>query len=256
MIYRIKTTIFLTLAALLAGCANNTDMPDVSDIQDSGQAEQTAYQKAVAQRVADQRLADRNPTDSEPVFHADFVYRTFIYEIWDADTEPYAVITGVTDAFRDTWGAEFWIPEELGKVPVKEIGSYAFANQKIWSVEISATVERIGEGAFQGNKNLYKVLFFDTDCEIGKDVFAECREPLYFCYEETPEEKDNLVINYAEENGFLPVENIVFGEMDKEPVVRYPSEPLHLTPRVDDFFYTGIVRRQICGESPAPSDQK
>ena len=25
--------------------------------------------------------------------------------------------------------------------------------------------------------------------------------------------------------------------MDKEPVVRYPSEPLHLTPRVDDFFY-------------------
>ena len=102
MTYRLKSTIFLTLAVLLAGCANNTDMPNVSDIQDSVQAEQTAYQNAAARRAADQRLADRNPTDSEPVFHADFVYRTFIYEIWDDDKEPYAVFTGVTDAFCDT----------------------------------------------------------------------------------------------------------------------------------------------------------
>ena len=165
MTYRMRIVTFLTLAVLLAGCANNTDMSDVSDIQDSMQVEQTAYQKATEQGTADRRLADRNTADSESVFHAPLQYRTFIYEIWDDDTEPYAVITGVTDAF------------------------------------------------------------------------AECREPLYFCYEKTSEEKDNLVINYAEENGFLPVENIVFGEMNKEPVVRYSFEPLHLTPRVEDFFY-------------------
>ena len=40
------------------------------------------------------------------------------------------MITGVTDAFRDTWGAEFRVPEELGTVPVKEIGPNAFANRK------------------------------------------------------------------------------------------------------------------------------
>lgn len=234
---RFKMTTFLTLAVLLTGCVGHTDTAaDVLHNDDSVQVEQTAYQKAAEQRTADRRLADRNPADSEAVFHDDFVCRTFIYEVWDDDTEPYAVITGVTDAFRNTWGAELKIPEKLGTVPVKEIGPNAFANRKIWSVEIPATVERIGEGAFQGNENLYKVLFPDTDCEIGKDAFAGCRDPLYFCYEETSEE-DNLVMNYAEENGFLPVENIVFGEMDKEPVVRYPSEPLHLTPRVEDFFY-------------------
>ena len=237
MTYRIRIVTSLTLALLLTGCADHTDTSAVSETHDSEQVEQSVYQKAAVPIVEDQTAADQHPTDSEPASPKGLVYRIFIYEIRDDDVESYAVITGVTDAFRDTWGAELRIPEKLGTYPVKEIGPNAFANRKLWSVEIPATVERIGEGAFQGNENLYKVLFTDTDCEIEEGAFAGCREPLYFCYEETSEEKDNLVINYAEENGFLPVENIVFGEMDKEPVVRYPSEPLHLTPRVEDFFY-------------------
>ena len=94
------------------------------------------------------------------------MYGSYIYEIWDAETEPYAVITGVTKKpwqifnFGRPW---LTIPKTIhgdwGVIPVKEVGSYALANMGLESAEIPPTVERIGEGAFRGNAGLSEVLF-------------------------------------------------------------------------------------------------
>lgn len=223
---RIKTTFILL--AILTGCAGHTDTSDVSHNQDSVQVEQMAYQ--------------------ESSYHETFVEEAFTYEIWDADTEPYAVITGLTDDSHEydgyyygynRWEDGWWvhIPETLGNIPVKEIAPYAFENMEILTATISATVERIGEGSFQGNQGLYKVLFSRDDCIIEKDAFVGCAKTLYFCYEGASEEHENLVKGYAEENDFLAIENFFYIEIDQEPVVHYYEEPLHLNPRVEDFFY-------------------
>lgn len=249
IMYRHKIVTFIFLVFLLAGCADHTDTADISHNQDSGRVEQTAYQKTAEQETTGQRLADWETVDSESVeqdsaFHADFVYGSYICEIWDEETEPYAVITGVTKKpwqvfnFGRPW---LTIPETIhgdwGVIPVKEVDSYALANMGLESVEIPPTVERIGEGAFRGNAGLSEVLFRNSECAVGEDAFAGCGEPLYVYYEEVPEESVNLVKDYAEENGFFTVENIPFTEIVKRPIVHYYEEPIHLTPRVEDFFY-------------------
>lgn len=242
IMYRLKIEITFIIITILTGCAGHMDTADISHNQDSAQVEQTAYQKATAQGTADRRLADRETVDSESAFHADFVYGSYIYEIWDEETEPYAVITGVTKAYS-VYSGSTWltVPDavyaEWGMLPVKEVGSYAFENMELESVVIPATVARIGEGAFRGNENLSEVLFRNSSCVIGEDAFEGCGAPLYVYYEEVPEESENVVKNYAEENGFQPVENIPFTEIVKEPIVHYYEEPLHLAPIVEDFFY-------------------
>lgn len=229
--FKILTT--LILLAMLTGCAyyadtaetaNIADTADTSHNRDSVQSEQTTYQ--------------------ESAFPAKVVYGSYTCEIRNSGVDPYAVITGVSLKPWQVFNlGRPWltIPETIhgdwGVIPVKEVGSYALANMGLESVEIPATVERIGEGAFRGNAGLSEVLFCNSSCALGEDVFAGCGDPLYVYYEEVPEESENLVKNYAEENGFLTVENIPFTKIVKEPIVHYYEEPIHLTPRVEDFFY-------------------
>ena len=247
MTYKIKIVTFIFLALLLTGCAGHTDIADVSHTQGSVENEQTTYQAAAYQDPAEQDSiqvepdANRKSTGQESVYHADFVYGSYIYEICD-DADPYAVITGVTKAYSDSFGSTWLtVPDavyaEWGMLPVKEVGSYAFAYLELESVEIPATVERIREGAFRGNKNLSEVLFRNASCEIDEDAFAGCGELLYVYYDEVSDENKNLVKDYAEENGFQAVENIPYAEIVGEPIVHYYEEPIHLTPRVEDFFY-------------------
>lgn len=104
IMYRLKIGITFIIITILTGCADHTDTVDVSHNQDSVRVEQTAYQKTAEQETTGQRLADRETVDPESVeqdsaFHADFVYGSYIYEIWGEETEPYAVITGVTEAY-------------------------------------------------------------------------------------------------------------------------------------------------------------
>lgn len=238
-------SIVIYLTILLAGCGNRAELPG------GEQSGQSVYKENVGQHVEKGVLREvifqgiileteqgiGYFTDVLPQAEQEVEY--FTYEVREADSESYAVVTGMTEEGYAKWRSrsELEIPEELGGVPVREIGARAFTGLKFWAIILPETVEIIGEGAFQENERLYKVLFPNMACVIGEDAFAGCAEPLYFCYEGNPEEGENLVADYAERNGFLAVVNVDFTEMDKTPIVRYQEEILHLTPRVEEFFY-------------------
>lgn len=212
---RIKMGITIALIGLLTGCANNAYLTDEENIpvdQSSG-------------------------TTQEDVSLTEQRTENFKYEIRQEDGESYAVVTGMISARYKDEGGKVIIPEQLEGVSVEVIGESAFAGKEFMGVVIPKTVERIEENAFQGCFRLYEVFLNNPSCVIDKDAFAGCAEPLYLCYEETAEENTDGLKEYAQRNGFLAIANIKYGEMAQETIICYPEELLHLTPRVEEFFY-------------------
>ena len=144
-------------------------------------------------------------------------------------------------AFRDT-GCCFTVPEKYGDPSwcrsvfperIREIGEEAFANCKFIKVELPAHPVHVGKRAFAGNEELWAVLAKDVGTVLEEGALEGCRESFLLCYGENPQGKDNLVRRYAQENGMDSMEIV----LSKEPVVRYPAEPLVLRSEVRNFFY-------------------
>lgn len=67
------------------------------------------------------------------------------------------------------------IPDEIEKLPVTEIGDYAFvACENLTEITIPDGVTEIGEGAFGTCYNLTKIVIPDSVTKIGNTAFAEC----------------------------------------------------------------------------------
>lgn len=54
------------------------------------------------------------------------------------------------------------------------IGDYTFENCKLVSLELPASSQSLGNGAFYGNENLASVVFKASKIKIGSEVFANC----------------------------------------------------------------------------------
>lgn len=161
------------------------------------------------------------------------------------------------DAFRDL-GAEV----EVTHLPrhLKRVGDRAFFNTKMRVQEItfSEEIEQIGESAFENcgitrvkfpgehtpvigrrafaeNEALWAVDFPTDDCIIGEEAFAGCAQEVYLGYRERPEPGRNPTEEYAQANGLKAMWVPVIDSL--EPVVRYPREPLALTPEIGNYFY-------------------
>ena len=68
------------------------------------------------------------------------------------------------------------IPETYKNLPVKEIGYSAFANnQKIVSITLPNSIERISNKAFYNCKNLKNIVISDSVKEIGNEAFCGCK---------------------------------------------------------------------------------
>ena len=126
-------SIVISLTILLAGCGNRADIPG------GEQNGQSAYKE----NSEENDLQETVPQAEQEVEY-------FTYEVKEADSEPYAVVTGMTEEGYEKWRSrsELEIPEELGGVPVREIGARAFTGLKFWEIILPETVEVIGEGAF------------------------------------------------------------------------------------------------------------
>lgn len=131
-------------------------------------------------------------------------------------------------AFRDTGLSSLNLPPGLEK-----IGAEAFENCCLQRVEFPDCPVVVGERGFAGNKELWTVFAADVGTMFGKDAFADCSEQFLLCYGDDSEGRENLVAEYARENGLDSREII----LSQEPIVHYHEELLSLQPRVDNFFY-------------------
>src|ERR1035437_9663121 len=73
------------------------------------------------------------------------------------------------------YGGSVIIPSQINGLPVKSIGSGAFASCAIvHDVTIPSSVTSIGNNAFQNCSNLYTVTFGSNITSIGNYAFASC----------------------------------------------------------------------------------
>ncbi len=165
----------------------------------------------------------------------------FSYEIRTENGLDYLVLTGFKEDYREKalsylekYGC-LRIPEEIGGMPVKEIGTEAFCNVGVEKIAFPKQISVIGARAFCDNSLLQSIYVPKADCVIEKDAFAGCREDCFLCFGKGIEGKDNPVEEYALANGLYPFE--IMPIESKEPVVRYPKEPYVLAPEVRNFFY-------------------
>ncbi|MDE6847183.1 MAG: leucine-rich repeat domain-containing protein [Lachnospiraceae bacterium] len=201
-------------------------------------------------------------------------YCPFTYEICEDEGIEYVKITGIKPgyhSFSQYWDEntdekdmgripKFILPDEVNDIPVREIGDRAFQDEylEIENMHIPEEIERIGESAFENcglrrvifegemspvigkrafadNPHLWAVCVPKGNCVIAEDAFADCDEVFYLAYGEKPDGEENSVEDYAAEHGMTTA--WVFDIDSMEPVVRYPEEPLVLTPEVRNFFY-------------------
>lgn len=132
-------------------------------------------------------------------------------------------------AFRNTDVEDVNISECYN---LKEVKANAFENCNLHEPDYSFTwfMEKIGERAFAGNKQLTRVNFWSGDSIIEKDAFDGCGDEMLFYVEWSREETGKEVEAYAAANG-IKVEYSVTTQ------INVPSEPLLLTPEIGSFFY-------------------
>ncbi len=131
-------------------------------------------------------------------------------------------------SFSDDYKGIQCFPENL-----KEIGAGAFENCNFVKAEFPDYPVHVKERAFAGNRKLWALFAKDVGTVLEDGALEGCRESFLLCYGVNPQGKENLVRGYAQENGMDSMEII----LSKEPVVRYPAEPLILQPEVRNFFY-------------------
>lgn len=155
----------------------------------------------------------------------------YTYIVREDEDGKYVVITkaAVSQRVADS------VPDEINSIPVKEIGADAFSGGEARCVTLPTQIRVIGERAFAGNEALWGVYIENPDCVIGKDAFAGCEENFYICYGENTEGKENLIEEYAKENGITALE--VIDTTGDGVIVNYPEQPLVLQPEVRKFFY-------------------
>lgn len=145
------------------------------------------------------------------------------------DVEFPGTVTVIGDrAFQDTGLKDLYLPSGL-----ERIGEEAFENCCLQRIEFPGLSVIVGDRAFAGNQDLWTVLAPDVGTRFGEDVFADCSVQFLLCYGDNPDNRENLVVRYAEENGLDSMEII----LSREPIVHYHEETLVLRPRVDNFFY-------------------
>ncbi|MDE7253558.1 MAG: leucine-rich repeat domain-containing protein [Acetatifactor sp.] len=116
---------------------------------------------------------------------------------------------------------------------LKEVKANAFENCNLHEPghsQFTWFMEKIGERAFAGNKQLTRVNFWSGDVTIEKEAFDNCGDEMLFFVEWSREETGKEVETYAAANG-ITVEYPVTTQ------INVPSEPLLLTPEIGSFFY-------------------
>lgn len=131
-------------------------------------------------------------------------------------------------AFQNTHVTALRLPGEL-----REVGEKAFAGCGLEEVRFPDNPLTVREKAFAGNTGLWKILVPEAGSVMEEDAFAGCDSDLVLCCAQNPEEKEDLVKDYARENG-LAYKEIYLSD---KPAVNYPAEPLVLEPEVKGFFY-------------------
>lgn len=131
-------------------------------------------------------------------------------------------------AFRNTGISHLKLPENL-----EYIGAGAFEGCGLQRLQFPDGLLNIGERAFAGSRDLWTVLIPNGETMLEDGVFADCREGFLLCYGDHPESRENLVAEYAGEQGLDCMEII----LSQGPIVNYPDQPLALKPEIRSFFY-------------------
>lgn len=177
----------------------------------------------------------------------DSVEELLTYEVRAEEGREYVLLTGIKEKYRKDFARyafaelHYWpgftMPDKINGIWVEEIAEDAFQNlgTKLGMIYLPRHLKRVGDRAFADNPSLWAVDFPTADCIIGEDAFAGCEEKIYLGYQEWPKAGRNLVEEYAAANGLQAIWVPIIDSL--EPVVRYPREPLVLTPEIGNYFY-------------------
>lgn len=244
--------VFFIITILMTACGKN----------------ETAEQQSVSEQHSTEVVTDtETDTLSDPQ-----TQELYQYEVKTrADGSSYAVITGFCENYEELiqprWEIDF--PEQLGGAVVTAfapnafqnipLGDYSYGQRLKFSPNIvsigahcfencgltSVTFEKdssdeltIYERAFADNPELWGIYFSDRTVILEKDVFADCAETGYLCYEtfqDTPSEMADSLKTYAGQSGWNTAE--IPDYYSSEPIIDYPDTPLILKPEVGSFFY-------------------
>ena len=97
----------------------------------------------------------------------------YTYKVREDEDGKYAIITGKV---KGSLQGNCIIPDTILNIPVKEIAADAFSGEDASCIILPKQIRVIGERAFANNKELWGVSIANTDCVIGEDAFAGCRE--------------------------------------------------------------------------------
>ncbi len=294
---------------LICGCGRSASIEDTVSADTIAQASEENRRRqdydGVGIHIRERKLSVEN---SEEAFQIPRLEQLFTYEKAENASGQYLVITGISEKYReqfieylvitgisekyqeqymrhmieypewiDTQRKYLRFPAEVNGIPVREIGAFAFADIKMDGVELSDSIEVIGEGAFR-NTGITELRFSQRLKTIGKAAFENCSlERLEF-----PEQLSSIGsrafagnmnlwtvlihkvdVEIAQEafadcsTDFLLCygddtdgrENLAAKYAGKNgldsmeimlstaPVIHYPPEPYVLQPRIDNFFY-------------------
>ena len=138
---------------------------------------------------------------------------------------------------------------------IVSVGAHCFENCGLTDVtfekqsmsETASTAPlTIHERAFADNSELWGIYFSNRTVILEKEVFVDCAETGYLCYEtyqDTPSEMADSLKIYAEQFDWNTAE--IPNYYSSEPIVNFPDTPLTLTPEVGSFSMEKMLKIMI-----------
>lgn len=220
------------VASYIYGCAKTPQNNPAAEMETAEtESENLQNTEAVTRELEDEKEPEQDKEETASMLST-AKQDMFTYIINDNN----AVITGLQEEYKNflleniSTDSEITIPDTLGGCPVIEIGDRAFENIGLKNVSIPASVEKIGNRAFAGNRQLIRVNFWSGDIIIENEAFDDSGDELLFFIGWNREKAGKEVEAYAAAND-IQVEYSVSTQ------INLPSKPLLLTPETGSFFY-------------------
>lgn len=170
----------LTGCILWSGCGGGESRELPTESSEIRETDQTT---AASERVySEETAATAQPTSTA----APLLEQLFSYEVVNNFGNPYLVITGIAEEYRDSFrenmadimgssraGNDIRIPTDINGMPVRGIGEEAFADMDIQRLFLPDTLKTIEEGAFR-NTGISRLDLPENLEYIGAGAFEGC----------------------------------------------------------------------------------
>ncbi|MDO4617385.1 MAG: leucine-rich repeat domain-containing protein [Lachnospiraceae bacterium] len=173
--------------------------------------------------------------------------RTGIYS-WEYKMDPRGKAAGICITSVDQKEEYISVPEEIGGLPVLELGDYALENCAVREIRFPSSLERIGRYAFYNCEKLEKLLLYDDLKDVGTGAFTGVHRVHSICLYQQREDAAQTVLQELLSD-FSETIQVTIQFPDREVRLLFPEyyeQGIENTPAriiVNQFFGTGMKYR-------------